>query len=633
MPQRTNASWLTRIVAVCAPIVLCAWLGSILLLVYSVPTSTSLRVAEHQKSPLRTDHTRDTRVHRFAANVLQEAVRLKTEPTRARLTLAVMNEDSADALYAQPQLTSLGDGNGLGQVARPMPEQNIGAATIAELIRATTPRNVIAQTSNGPVQLAVVTRPSQNGIGLHSKHLQRVQADSSDQSQNRSWFDRANETYRQRIMPQLRQGEGSTAGSPGTRAPAANQAQSFVGDRANSGAAGWYGQFQEWLGRAHKNYSKEIVPRLSGDDLQQPGGVAERPATQKPTEDPAEARRREAEAARLADQERREAERSRQAEAERQKRLADERRRAQERNAKLLAEEQKRAEERRRLQEQAQALKRAEEERQAAERVRLARLKAQQEQDRRTAEAKERAEKERLAKEAEAARLAAAREQLRAQKERTRQAEAEAEERRKRVLAQRREQEEALKRAQELRARAEQERRLAEAEARRRVEEAREIAKRQRLATSATGRVQTPTKKAKSAAAVAQAPRARTKTKRVPRWRSASAGSPKSRRKKRRRRSVTVRKRARRSRILAYRRRAARRTQRLRRCRARAGRRIRPPGIYVVRRGDTLTRIARRHYRNRRMYRWIYRANRRKIRNMNKIYPCQRIYLPPRRRS
>jgi colicin import membrane protein len=50
--------------------------------------------------------------------------------------------------------------------------------------------------------------------------------------------------------------------------------------------------------------------------------------------------------------------------------------------------------------------------------------------------------------------------------------------------------------------------------------------------------------------------------------------------------------------------------------------------VYVVRKGDTLTRIARRHYGNGRAYRAIYRANRGKIRNPNRIYPRQRIYIP-----
>ncbi len=50
--------------------------------------------------------------------------------------------------------------------------------------------------------------------------------------------------------------------------------------------------------------------------------------------------------------------------------------------------------------------------------------------------------------------------------------------------------------------------------------------------------------------------------------------------------------------------------------------------VYVVRKGDTLSRIARRHYGNGRAYRAIYRANRGKIRNPHRIYPRQRLYIP-----
>lgn len=62
----------------------------------------------------------------------------------------------------------------------------------------------------------------------------------------------------------------------------------------------------------------------------------------------------------------------------------------------------------------------------------------------------------------------------------------------------------------------------------------------------------------------------------------------------------------------------------------RAGRTIRPPGTYVVARGDTLWHISRRHYGRPLLYRRIYKANRRKIRNPHWIYPCQRFWLPRR---
>jgi nucleoid-associated protein YgaU len=50
--------------------------------------------------------------------------------------------------------------------------------------------------------------------------------------------------------------------------------------------------------------------------------------------------------------------------------------------------------------------------------------------------------------------------------------------------------------------------------------------------------------------------------------------------------------------------------------------------VHVVRRGDTLTRIARRYYGTAAGYRTIYRANRHRVRNPNLIYPRQRLYIP-----
>ncbi len=65
---------------------------------------------------------------------------------------------------------------------------------------------------------------------------------------------------------------------------------------------------------------------------------------------------------------------------------------------------------------------------------------------------------------------------------------------------------------------------------------------------------------------------------------------------------------------------------------SRAGRRITPPGRYVVRRGDSLWRIAKRHYRDGGHYPRIYRANRQSIAHPNRVYPCQRVFVPGRKR-
>jgi nucleoid-associated protein YgaU len=62
-------------------------------------------------------------------------------------------------------------------------------------------------------------------------------------------------------------------------------------------------------------------------------------------------------------------------------------------------------------------------------------------------------------------------------------------------------------------------------------------------------------------------------------------------------------------------------------CKA-AGRKARLPGWYVVKQGDTLSAIARRHYDRSGSYRRIRAANRRRIRNPHRIHACQRIYLP-----
>ncbi|WP_181337679.1 LysM peptidoglycan-binding domain-containing protein [Hyphomicrobium methylovorum] len=61
-----------------------------------------------------------------------------------------------------------------------------------------------------------------------------------------------------------------------------------------------------------------------------------------------------------------------------------------------------------------------------------------------------------------------------------------------------------------------------------------------------------------------------------------------------------------------------------------AGRKIRLPGRYVVRRGDTLWAISRRHYKDGRRYMRIFRANRSILRSPHRVYPCQKLFLPRR---
>jgi len=52
------------------------------------------------------------------------------------------------------------------------------------------------------------------------------------------------------------------------------------------------------------------------------------------------------------------------------------------------------------------------------------------------------------------------------------------------------------------------------------------------------------------------------------------------------------------------------------------------PRTYVVRPGDTLWAIAKRHYGAGSRYRSIHAANRR-LRSPHSIHACQRVYLPP----
>ena len=62
-----------------------------------------------------------------------------------------------------------------------------------------------------------------------------------------------------------------------------------------------------------------------------------------------------------------------------------------------------------------------------------------------------------------------------------------------------------------------------------------------------------------------------------------------------------------------------------------AGKRIKPPGRYIVANGDSLWDISARHYRLGRLYPRIYRANRRIVSDPDLIYPCQKLRVPRRR--
>ncbi|MEL7302424.1 MAG: LysM peptidoglycan-binding domain-containing protein, partial [Pseudomonadota bacterium] len=119
--------------------------------------------------------------------------------------------------------------------------------------------------------------------------------------------------------------------------------------------------------------------------------------------------------------------------------------------------------------------------------------------------------------------------------------------------------------------------------------------------------------------------RSRSRSRASQRRRAAQRNRSRRARARRRARVASFRRRTHRRRHHARRRAVVRRTSH--RCR-RAGRRTHVPGRYVVARGDSLWRIARRHYGRGVRYRRIYRANRRKIRRPSLIYPCQRFRVP-----
>jgi nucleoid-associated protein YgaU len=50
---------------------------------------------------------------------------------------------------------------------------------------------------------------------------------------------------------------------------------------------------------------------------------------------------------------------------------------------------------------------------------------------------------------------------------------------------------------------------------------------------------------------------------------------------------------------------------------------------YTVQRGDTLSKIAREHYRDASKYPTIFEANRPMLKDPDKIYPGQKLRLPP----
>jgi colicin import membrane protein len=428
------------------------------------------------------------------------------------------------------------------------------------------------------------------------------------------WFEDANRTYQRRIVPRLSLGGQSI--SAGARPRVRARVVKTSGPRSDGGrSAGW----NVWLAFSHDTYDDEIVPRLTGK--RQLGGLTKANAS---ADDQREARlRRERDerqkALREAAAERLRSEQERRA-AEAARRRAELERARLEAEHNVRAEAERRAAERRRAEQLAAAAQAS-----AAAALQEADRRSRAEVDKQKIAAEQRARDER-----ERARLAlAALEEAwrRQEKERAERAQAErarerAAEGRRLAEAARRLEKYAAERTRQQRAEALRARRLARlARLRRRADEGR-TRRRPGLPERRpfTSRADRPG--ARVAAAV-PLPEPR-------QVRPARRTTTIARRRRSRGRRVAlvrpvVRPRAR-SRKLGHVRRHSRS------CRRRAGRRVHPPGVYVVRRGDSLWRIARRHYALGRRYRRIWKANRRRIAKPRLIYPCQRLFIPRRRR-
>ena len=460
------------------------------------------------------------------------------------------------------------------------------------------------------------------------------------------WLGEAREIYHREIVPRLQYGGGLTLPEQDGNGNVGRTARLYrVGLPTIDGTTKL---IQSWFGQAADNYDDEILPRLSGA---RPRRIV------LPTEIPDRPERKPVVIARPRVEERVVVtERRDDADEERRLRAAEERR-----LAALRARRQQEAEDRRRAEAEAdrrrarEARERAEEERWRIERERVlqrqeeqrrAALRREAEDDLRTAEAeRRRAEQERLrlermlreqqrrARRADQERqqlaLRQEREQVRAERERQRALEA-----RRRAEGAERERQRRL-RTEEDAARRQAEFRISEAWQRARDAANRTVRQfrfRQRKETVTTPAPlperRVPRQAEDQGQRIALAPG------RNPRRsaRQDRAVRPKPRRVAQRQvRPVASKSRsARRPSKHRHRRRAVRgyRRRSSRNCRYSSAYRIRVPGKYVVRKGDSLWRISRRHYRHGHRYRIIYRANRRLIRNPNLIYPCQRFHLP-----
>lgn len=438
-----------------------------------------------------------------------------------------------------------------------------------------------------------------------------------------------------------------------------------------------------WLATARRGYATEIVPRLSGrvpavivsrtrDDASQTEETEaerqrrlerernlERSATETAEQERLDAarRRREAELRRQAAEEeaRRLAEERRQSEIDEARKIAEERRRVLQRRADALARQDEAEAQQRKDREAELARNQDAAEQEALERQRLAALardkteSAELEHKRRaerelqaSERAREVAEERRLEQERRDRLIAEAAAIKRRQVEARERADALRKEQSVRVTELRRrqlERQEELARQQRERARRQRLARAeksAEQEVERRRNDDRTTEPPRRVQTAQTRKQNLNRFKQRDTAIEFTTSRGASGRTDNTRERSDRVKSPvTSARRVASRRPAAKRKRLtraqRRRAVRGYRRRSARKARG--RCHRTAGRRVDPPGTYTVRRGDSLWRISKRHYRLGRYFRMIQRANKRKIRRARLIYPCQRFYLPRRRRT
>ena len=460
-----------------------------------------------------------------------------------------------------------------------------------------------------------------------------------------SWLGNSNEAYQREIVPRLQIGGGLSLPGPDERRPVVTGAQ--AGGLESLTIEGITTSLQSWFGGSADNYDREILPRLSGA---RPPRIVLR-ETDRREETKVDTREDElAEQRRAEEEQRRAEEERRRAEAERI-RAEEERRQAE--AERLRLEEERQAD----LREQAERERAAAEEQARLDAERLAQEdRARQERERELAE-EERLRAERAAELAQAEReeeLRRAEEQRRLAEEQrrlaeeNRQREADRVAREQRDRAERGEQEIALAPplpVQQERSNVDSER--AGDDAARQAPERSTFSSLWRRARRTFRRIR-PKNQDDDGQVVAVLPERRPFTNYVqpppveldrgddvavvrpaPRRVAAVVTRTKRRRatKKRawKRRAKAVRRPKRRVARKVHRRRAAHY-----RCKTRSGRRVRLPGKYTVRKGDSLWRIARRHYRRGHRYKRIFKANRHRIKNPHLIYPCQRFYIPRR---